>query len=437
MFAESIPSTVLQTYALLGSSKVTERAVRSIVISAASIAYSTTMITMSYDTDPAKRLRVPTYYGFVPDEGRMFVMIFMVLVATCHVLMKVLACSLMLRVNKTWFTLYLSGDMVIYYLYKIARGDLRYWMDVPNALSWFIPVNIRGMVKTLTDFTLLMQFRRKYFRIRPIRMKREIEGSFSFILKYLLFISLILTPSLPILSPPSFLINMIDPFELGGMYWSVNLVLNQVFCFITVYLYNTYSEENNLYELSGAASPSPSPHDGSPSAISQTAIPTFAPSIQESPSSLPLLEIVIGLFLVSMTSFGIFLRLINQEYIKTFYDTRTGSQFLCDIWRDTKSDKARFAAVFSMNKYLYTSINKELKEWLSANWGKWNDEGSDWFTATKISKVPSYLLPVDALKVMGGIDGRKASIAKMKEEAKKPAKDRERRGSDLKIIPMG
>ena len=206
MFGESIPSSVLQAYALLGATKVSDRAVLSIVVSAASIAYSATTISLNFDTDPKLRKAYPTFYGFVPDEGRMFVMIFMVLMATCHVLMKVLACSLMLRVNKTWFTLYLSGDMVIYYLYKIARGDLRYWMDVPNALSWFIPVNIRGMVKTLTDFTLLMQFRRKYFRIRPIRMKREIEGSFSFILKYLLFISLILTPSLPILSPPSFLI---------------------------------------------------------------------------------------------------------------------------------------------------------------------------------------------------------------------------------------
>ena len=163
MFAESIPSSVLQTYALIGAPKVTERAVRSIFISAASIAYSTTMITMNYDTDPAKRLLAPNFYGFVPDEGRMFVMIFMVVMTTSHVLVKVLACSLMLRLNQTWFTLYVSGDMAIYFFYKIVRGDLRYCLNCPNALSWLVSVLARVGVKTVTDFTLLMQFRRKYF----------------------------------------------------------------------------------------------------------------------------------------------------------------------------------------------------------------------------------------------------------------------------------
>ena len=38
-------------------------------------------------------------------------MIFMVFMTTSHVLMKVLACSILLRLNGLWFSLYVGGDM--------------------------------------------------------------------------------------------------------------------------------------------------------------------------------------------------------------------------------------------------------------------------------------------------------------------------------------
>ena len=34
-------------------------------------------------------------------------------------------------------------------------------------------------------------------------------------------------------------------FEFGGAYWSFNVFSNQVFCFISVYLYAKYSDTNN------------------------------------------------------------------------------------------------------------------------------------------------------------------------------------------------
>ena len=130
---------------------------------------------------------------------------------------------------------------------------------------------------------------------------------------------------------------------------------------------------------------------------------------------LPLRELVIGLFVLSMLSFGLFLSRINKEYLVTFYDNRTGSQFLCDNWRNGISDKERFY-VFSKHPSLYKSINRELKDWLSENWERWEEEKEDWFTAKMISKIPSELLPEKALIDMGGVTGRKASIIKMKEE---------------------
>jgi len=57
MFGESIPSSVLQTYALLGSGELSFGPVRSIVVSCLAIAYSSTVISMDFDTNPVNRLK--------------------------------------------------------------------------------------------------------------------------------------------------------------------------------------------------------------------------------------------------------------------------------------------------------------------------------------------------------------------------------------------
>jgi len=59
IFAEGIPSSIVQSYALLGSDEVSGAAMFSIAISALSIAYGSATISMDYDSDPAKRLISP------------------------------------------------------------------------------------------------------------------------------------------------------------------------------------------------------------------------------------------------------------------------------------------------------------------------------------------------------------------------------------------
>ena len=51
--------------------------------------------------------------------------------------------------------------------------------------------------------------------------------------------------------------------------------------------------------------------------------------------------------------------------------------------------------------------------------------------------MPEDLLPKKALCDMGGVTGRKARIIKIKNEKGKDGRASVRRGSDLKIIPMG
>ena len=159
------------------------------------------------------------------------------------------------------------------------------------------------------------------------------------------------------------------------------MILHQAFCFVTVYLYNKYSDATDV--------------DTGP---------------DETIAQLPVFKIVCGLFVVSMLSFVLFLRSINRKYLVTFFDTKTGFQFLCENWRSATSDKERFY-IFSKNKYLYTSINEELKEWLSLNWDRWTDEAEDWFNKKIIDKIPPDLLP-DNARVLTVKEGEETKIRK-------------------------
>jgi len=263
--------------------------------------------------------------------------------------------------------------MGIYFLYKFARGDFRYWLNVEELLSWLCSIICRLMIKVITDFTLIVQFRHQ--------------------------------------------------FELGGVYWLANIVTNQLFCFVSVYLYKRFADTSTSVDNIIRCN------------TTDAGNTTNTVGCDEGSIESQLLFLVIGLFVLSVLSFGIFSRLINKDYLWTFYDIRTGSQFLCDNWRNGITDIERFET-FDNHRTLYKSIEPELKVWLEENWERWEEEKEDWFNAAAISSVPVDLLPKKALSNMGGVTGRKASIIKMKEEKGKVV--RERRGSvNLKIIPTG
>ena len=65
------------------------------------------------------------------------------------------------------------------------------------------------------------------------------------------------------------------------------------------------------------------------------------------------------------------------------------------------ADKERFHD-FSKHGNCYKHSNNELKDWSAVNWDKWEGEKLEWFTAGKIMKIPSELLPDALLLKKGG-----------------------------------
>ena len=65
---ESAPTALIQMNNLLGAAKLSFASVLSIAMSCLSIATITTGMFFDIDTDPAKRMHSPMFYGAVPDS---------------------------------------------------------------------------------------------------------------------------------------------------------------------------------------------------------------------------------------------------------------------------------------------------------------------------------------------------------------------------------
>ena len=67
--------------------------------------------------------------------------------------------SMLMLVSKQYFVAYMAGDMALYLLLKVVRGDFHYWLPIDGALGLFMSFVLRVVVKTIADFTGVVQFR--------------------------------------------------------------------------------------------------------------------------------------------------------------------------------------------------------------------------------------------------------------------------------------
>ena len=93
----------------------------------------------------------------------------------------------MLMLVKMWYlAMYLAGDMALYLLLKVVRGDFHSWVPVDGVFGLLVSLGVRVGVKTITDFTGVIHFR--------------------------------------------------GPQSLGGLYWTVNMFLALVASFVSVWV---------------------------------------------------------------------------------------------------------------------------------------------------------------------------------------------------------
>ena len=83
----------------------------------------------------------------------------MMLNSALLLLIRSFSAAMLMLANKRYFLAYMAGDMALYLLQKVARGDFHYWIAVDGAFGLFAILLVRVMVKTITDFTGVIHFR--------------------------------------------------------------------------------------------------------------------------------------------------------------------------------------------------------------------------------------------------------------------------------------
>ena len=203
--AESIPSGIMQAYAFLLAKEKSKAAAASIVISAMTISFAAVVLSWDVYTSPKKRKTAPDFYGYIKNDpnSRLLTFLAMLFVTCSHVLMKIIATVLVISVSGVWLAIYMGGDVLLFLLVKVIRGDFRYWLNVSDPAGIIFSFVERLFVKTILDFTCVFHTR--------------------------------------------------HPYEVGGILFMGTVMQNQVGCFVAAKLYIEYydGEVDNKLEENG------------------------------------------------------------------------------------------------------------------------------------------------------------------------------------------
>ena len=216
------------------------------------------------------------------------------------------AAMLMLAGTK-YLVMYMVGDMALYLVLKVARGDFHYWIPIDGMLGVLVSLISRVIAKTIVDFTGIVHFR--------------------------------------------------HPYELGGLFWTANVVLALLASFASVWLY---------FENDGEA-------------ITERAAWT-------------LVGYMSGAWIIT---FGLFLLLMKEGYRRTFFSTMSGKNNSMNYFLMGADDEAK-SAVLDCNKHHYRQIRGEVKAWVREGWWRWEADRPGWFTESWIAKVPPDMVPSEA-----------------------------------------
>ena len=176
---------------------------------------------------------------------------------------------------------------------------------------------------------------------------------------------------------------------MGGLYFSVNVILSQAGCWVAAALYSSY--------YLGTASRAND--DGT----------TTASSLKLNDATIySVLGALLGTWLLS--AFLFFFK-IKRSYWSTFYSTKTGCQQAMSIFLENGNDASR-SLIFRKHTDLWKKIEREVQDWTLANWHKWEVEKPAWFTEAFKERVPDHMIPKMSLEELhkgGGGERRRSS----------------------------
>ena len=157
-------------------------------------------------------------------------------------------------------------------------------------------------------------------------------------------------------------IHMRHPYEIGGVQFSLLIVLNQMGCFVAAVLYLKYYDGS--YDADGN-------EVGGNNKVEDEMLWT-------------LLACLCGLFL---SSSSIFFALIDKKYLGTFFTTMIARQYTIELYASYTTDLQRVEA-FDQHPTYYEGAEVELRAFIDENWEDWMADRPEWLTDYIIASIP-------------------------------------------------
>jgi hypothetical protein len=291
-----------------------------------------------FDSDPDGRKNLPSFYGYLPDEGtkRTIMYACMVLNSALLLLLRSVGAALLMLADTKIFVAYMAGDQLLYLLQKLVRGDFLHWIPLDGMSGLACSFLERVMVKTLTDFTGVLQFR--------------------------------------------------GAGEMGGAawLWAMSLALVAPWVAVPVYFGSLTSNPTNVTAIETVLNNTDSNADAGD--LQQ-------PDKWELKQS-DIWELLSYMTVLWLTAFAVFLGLMKKEYRKTFWSLETGNEWIQSYFIRGREDETK-QKVFHYNKRKWKAIEPQVKEWVGRGWMRWERDKPDWFTDHWKASVPVPWVPTE------------------------------------------
>lgn len=365
---ESIPGGLAQATFLLNSGHLTTAAVVSVALSCLSTAFTTATLAYELDSSPSNRKKNPDFYGYIPDAAskRLLTFALLFLYHGTYCIGKTFSMACLAQTNWLWLVGYLLSDHLGFILYKLARGDLSYW--VPR---FGLPLSMlaRFMAKVVTDFTGLVHLR--------------------------------------------------HPYELGGGYFFVNALVNVCSWFAAAAVYVRYSlaeaTESALSDDMNTSMANYSALVSSTGARSTGGNSTGADTHASKIGDLPLFTTIGALAVLWLLSVVGLSLTISQKYLSTFVSLQTGCAYTQRYFTENEGDDAERVKIFWHNERQWRAIRDRVRQWVLNVYSAWKALMPAWLTEDLKARIPDEFIPAQALHEMSAQapGGRRLSVKEM------------------------
>ena len=129
----------------------------SVIVSALTSGFGSASISFALDVDPSQRKRSPEFYGYIPD-GASRTVVFGCMLLNSSLMLFVRGISTAIG-GGSLRTLYTAVDMTLFFSVKALRGDCWTFLPIHGAAGIAVSLLVRVLEKTIVDYTGLVELR--------------------------------------------------------------------------------------------------------------------------------------------------------------------------------------------------------------------------------------------------------------------------------------